>query len=184
MPLSGSTLGTLLKTNIEAKLGGGGGEMTKFTNAMGNGIVDAAIILTGTITVPAGAGASAGTGITGFTSAAISSGIVTKGQSFWPGGGSLSDIADAIGDSVVTHFAGATLASDANGACTFASFTGAVSAMATVIEDAETSFTGPEWGNFCTAVAQGICDDIGANGAGTLSGAPGGGPGAGVVTIA
>lgn len=186
MALSISNMSAAIKSAIQTALGTSGGpELTKLCDAIATGVVNTSIGLTGQIGSPSGIGTSSGTGITGITGSGIGSAIETKGLTFWsPLGVKFADIAEAIGDGVVADFANATLGSDANGTAAFTSFAGAKTSMATAIENAEATFTGSEWGDFCTAVADGICTDVDANGIGTLSGAPGGGPGTGVVTIA
>lgn len=183
MTLSITIYATLIKSNIQSALGSsGGGSLDAFCTAVATGVVNTAIGLTGQIAAPAGTGASTGTGIT-LSGSGVASGIIAAKPGSWPGGSQLSPIATAIGNATATHFGSAILTSDANGTAAFASFLGAISSMASAIQ-AAASFSGGEWANFCTALATGICNEIGNNGSGTLSGAAGPGAGSGVVTIA
>ncbi len=184
MALSIPAFSSALKAEFQSKFSGGS-QLTKFTDAIATGIVNTTVGLTGQIGIPAKSGSSSGVGILSLVSGDMADDIVsTASASFGQVGGSMQDVADAIADIVVAQFsANIDLSSDANGACTFASFSGAISSMASAIENAESSFTGPHWGNFTTAVATGVCNEVSLNGAGTLSGASGGSTGSGVVTI-
>lgn len=185
MALSIASFSSALETEIKTKVAGGS-SLSVFTNAVATGVINTTIGLTGQITTPAGVGTSSGTGITGLTGSSISGDIVSTGSSlFGQAGVSLADMGDAIGAVVVAQFsANVDLTSNANGDCTFASFLVAITSMTSAIQAAAGGFSGPQWGNFATAIATGICNDIGNNGVGSLSGAGGGGPGSGVVTIA
>lgn len=177
----------LIQTKLQAKSYMGhffnGSMLPVFTLAVATGVVNTALTLTGTIASKSNIGTSSGVGIM-FSDANVSSNIRTAAISlFGSEGAALKDFCDALGDATKTHFAIATLASDTNGSAMFSSFSGAINAMTSAIIAAAPSFTGPQWPNFARAIATGICQEIGSNGTGTLSGAAGTGTGSGVVTI-
>lgn len=184
MTLSISVFSSALQTEFQTKYTGGP-DLIKFSDAVATGIVNTSIGLTGQITIPVGVGVSTGVGILSLSSPSITSSIVsTATASFGQAGVSLQDTADAIGNVLVAQFStNIVLTSDANGACTFTSFAAAITSMASAIQAAESSFTGLQWGNFCTAIATGICTNVGSSGTGILAGAVPPPNGTGVVTI-
>lgn len=173
MSLSVSAFASDLQGRLGAR-GYSGSKLGDFCTAVATGVVNTALGLQGLIATGANTGVSAGTGIT-ITGSNISATIKAQALGQWPGGVALQPFCDDLGATCQAQFALATLASTTNGTATFASFSGAVSSMATAIKNAA-SFTGAEWQHFCTAIATGVCQEVGAHGTGTLTGA--GGPGA------
>lgn len=186
MALSISGYAGLLLAKLQAQSYNGhsfnGPRLSEFCTAVATGVVSISTGLTGSIAGPAKIGASAGVGITCDPSNIAS---IIKAQAvaaFGQEGPVLQQFCNAVGEATQEHFAGADLASDANGAAQFPSFSGASGAMASAIESAA-GFTGVFWPDFALAIATGICQEIGSGGVGTLSGASGDGTGSGVVTI-
>lgn len=160
-----------------------GSMLPVFAMAVATGVVNTSITLTGAISGGTNIGTSSGVGIM-FSGSNVSQGIRTAAVALFGGeGAALKDFCDALGDATQTHFLAATLASDTNGTAHFPSFSGAISSMTAAIIAAAPSFNGSQWPNFAKAIATGICQEIGSNGTGTLSGATGTGTGSGVVTI-
>lgn len=120
MALSGAALSGLIQTELAGK-GFTGVELTPFSNALGNGIVNATtgilmFTTTDTGTIP-GTGTGSGTGVLGLNMSNISSLSFTTGQGFWSAfqnngpGIKWQDLCDAVATAVVAHFATATLTS-------------------------------------------------------------------------
>jgi hypothetical protein len=181
MALSPTLFAGLLQVNLATK-GFTGVKLTEFCIAVGIGVVNTSITLQGQITTPVNMGVSVGIGIVCSGSNISSTTKSTAIGLFGYTGTKIQDFCDALGATVQTHFLLATLVSDSNGSATFTSFTAAENSMAALIQSSA-SFTGPQWPNFCTAIAHGICSEIGANGLGVLAGAIGGGAGTGIVII-
>lgn len=155
-----------------------------FCTAIGTGIIGTTLTLQGQIATPTGTGVSTGIGIT-FSGTNIATNIVNKAKMLFntTGGPALQPLATVIGTTLQSYLVSNTvLTSDADGTAHFTSFTSAINTMASAIQSA-TVFTGPQWAHMCTAIAYGICTEIGANGSGTLLGATGPGTGTGVVII-
>lgn len=186
MALVPAAYAAALTSAIQAALGTAGGpELSNLTLAIGTGVINTALALQGQIGTPAASGVSAGVGITGISASDISATIVSEIEAVTGVtiGAEGQDIMDAIGSVTVSQFALAVLASDANGNAAFASFSGSISTMSAAIQ-AASSFSGDSWPDICDAVAKGVCDEIGSNGAGVLAGATGPAPpGSGVVVI-
>ena len=187
MALSVGGYDTLLKSKLQAQSFNGhffnGALLPVFTLAVATGVVTTSLTATGIIASPDKIGISSGTGIS-FGSAPISAQIKSECiAAFGQEGPVLQQFTDAIAQATQEHFALASLTSDTNGAATFSSFSGLKAPMAAAIQAAAPSFVGTFWPAFCTAIANGICDEISSNGTGTLSGAVGDGVGAGVVII-
>lgn len=158
-------------------------KLSEFCTAVATGVVNTSTGLTGQIGSPSNTGSSSGTGII-FSGSNVAGLIQSKATTlFGQAGSELSNFCTAIGSVTQSQFALAALSSDANESATFSSFTGAEATMASAIQSAAPSFTGNQWANFCTAIAHGICHEIGLNGSGSLSGALGPGVGTGVVSI-
>lgn len=177
----------LIQSNIQAKSYMGhnynGSMLPVFATAVATGVINTSIALTGIISSGTNVGSSTGVGIM-FSGTNVASDIKTAAVSlFGSEGPALKDFCDAMGAATQTHFAIADLASDTNGTSLFPSFSGAISTMTAAIVAAAPQFVGSQWPNFAKAIATGICQEIGANGTGTLSGAVGTGTGGGVVTI-
>ena len=177
----------LILADIEAKSYQGhnynGIMLPVFALAVATGVVTTSLTLIGTISAPALIGPSTGVGIV-FSGANVSAIIRTTAIGlFGQEGPALKDFCDALGLATQTHFALASLASDTNGSAIFPSFSAAVAVMAAAITAAAPTFVGIQWPNFAMAIATGICQEIGANGMGVLSGAAGTGTGTGIVTI-
>lgn len=185
--LSIPALKGLIQSNLMAKSYNGhsfnGSELPTFALAIATGVVNTALTLTGQVTSPALIGVSTGTGII-FSGSGVGSGIRTAAIGFFGQEGPvLADVCDAIGNAVQAHFATASLLSNTNGPAIFTSFSGATNAMAGAIQAAAPNFIGSQWPNFAKAIATGVCQEIGSNGTGVLSGAAAPGAGSGVVII-
>lgn len=187
MALSISGLAGLLQTKLQAQQYNGhsfnGTMLGPFCLAVATGVVTISQATTGIIASPSLVGASSGTGIffsgSGVASIIKSTAIPLFGQE----GPALQQFCTAIGEAVEEHFQQASLSSDTNGSANFPAFTGQISAMAGLITSSA-PFTGVHWPNFALAIATGVCQEIGANGTGSLSGAAAPGAGGGTVTIA
>lgn len=188
MGLSISGYDSLLKSKLQAQSYNGhffnGAKLPEFTLAVATGVINTSLGLTGQINSPANIGSSSGVGIT-ISDFNISNQIkIECVAAFGQEGPVLQQFTDAVGEATQEHFALAALTSDTNGSAIFPAFLGVKSAMATAIENAAPTFAGTFWPDFCQAIANGICDEIGNNGTGTLSGATGTpGAGGGVVNI-
>jgi len=185
MALSVSGYNSLLLTKLQSQSFNGhffnGARLPEFTLAVATGVVNTALTVTGQVTSPSNIGMSSGVGIT-VSDAAIAAQIRSECiAAFGQEGPVLQQFCQAIGEATAEHFANATLSSDTNGPATFALFATVNNAMASAIQSAA-SFNGTFWPAFCTAIANGICDNS-ANGTGTLSGASGDGVGPGIVII-
>lgn len=188
MSLSIPTYTSLIVTTLQSKSYQGhnfnGSMLPTFALAVATGVITTTLTLTGIIASPTGSGSSTGNGIF-FSGTNISADIRAEATAlFGQEGPALKDFCDALGQATQTHFTQAFLTSDSDGPATFPSFLGAISAMSLAIQNAAPSFQGSQWPNFALAIATGICQEIGSNGTGTLSGAGGSGSGTGVVTIA
>lgn len=187
MGLSIPTYASLIQSNLNAKSYQGhnfnGSQLPTFALAVATGVITTSLSLKGIINSPSGTGSSSGVGIT-FSGTNISADIRTAAIGlFGQEGPALKDFCDAIGNATQTHFAQAALSSDTNGTAKFPAFSGAITTMATAIQNAAPAFVGSQWPNFALAIATGICQEIGSNGTGSLSGALGSGAGGGVVNI-
>lgn len=121
MALSGPTLSGLIQANLTGK-GFTGVQLTAFSNALGNGIVNATtgilMFTTADVGTIPGSGSGSGTGVLGLNQVNIASLAFTTGQGFWAPdqnngpGIKWQDLCDAVAAAVVTHFsAEATLTS-------------------------------------------------------------------------
>lgn len=179
MALSVSAFAAALQNALAAD-GYNGPQLSTFCTAVATGVVNTATGLQGTVT-GSGAGGSTGTGIT-CSGMNIAANIKTQALSYWPGGSELQKFCTALGSVTQAQFALASLADTKNGTATFPAFSGAILTMASAIQ-AASGFTGTEWAHFCTAIATGICQEVGSNGTAILSGASPGGSGTSPVTI-
>lgn len=113
MALSGPALSGLIQAQLASK-GFTGVQLTPFSNALGNGIVNATtgilmFTTADTGTIP-GTGSGSGTGVLGLNMANISSLAFTTGQGFWSSfqnngpGIKWQDLCDAVATAVVAHF--------------------------------------------------------------------------------
>lgn len=149
-----------------------GSKLSDLCTAIGTGVIGTILGETGSIATPVLSGVSAGIGIT-VSGTNIGSKIRTTAKSLFGNreGTELLHFADIIGNITASQLALATLTSDANGTAAYSNFLNDIDAMASAIQNAAPSFTGPEWPHFCTAIATGICKEIGNNGSSLLSGA-------------
>jgi len=187
MSLSIPTYAALIQSNLNSKSYMGhhfnGTMLPVFALAIATGVINISVTLTGLISGGTNIGTSTGTGIF-FSDSNVSSDIRTAAISlFGREGPALKDFCDAIGAATQTHFTAANLSSNTNGTAHFPSFSGAINSMTAAIVAAAPQFTGSQWPHFARAIATGICQEIGSNGTGTLTGASGPGTGSGVVTI-
>lgn len=187
MALSIPGLAGLLQTKLQAQQYNGhnfnGTMLAPFCLAVATGVVTISQATTGIIASPALVGLSSGTGIffsgSGIADVIKSTAIPLFGQE----GPALQQFCTAIGEAVEEHFSQASLTSDTNGSATFPDFSGKITAMAGLITSSA-PFVGIHWPNFALAIATGVCQEIGSNGTGSLSGAAAPGAGGGTVTIA
>ena len=182
-----ATYSALLQAKIQSKSYNGfhynGVMLPVFTLAVATGVINTALTLKGVVITPVLLGPSTGIGIN-FSDSNISQTIRTTAKSlFGSEGAALKDFCDAIGEATKIHFLTTTLSSDTNGPAKFPAFSGAVNLMTLAIIAAAPQFMGSQWPNFARAIATGICQEIGSNGAGTLAGATGLGVGTGIVNI-
>jgi hypothetical protein len=207
MALSGSALSALIQSELSAK-GFTGVQLTTFSQALGNGIVNGTsgilTFVTADVGTIPGTGVGTGTGILGLSEASIASLIYSTGQGFWSSfqnngpGIKWQDLCDAIAKATVTHFSSDALLTSAHtpvfvGVGTVVSYSGVtISGMKSTIEAA----TPPSWlgwrmPELAEAVSTGIVTELLSHSpastvviSGVPSGppVPGSGSGAGVVT--
>lgn len=200
MAIVGSKIANTLYGFLSAK-GMVGPKLMSFCQTFGNGsqmsIVGKAFTTTDAGSIP-GAGVGVGTGITGLVASAIQGSIVSHGTSKNFKGPKFPDFAEAIGKTIETEMAQATLSSTHTpvfvgaGTVDKGSYTVTDSEWAGNIQTlgSAAGFLGPKWPDFCEVVGKGIV--LGgfknATGAVTISGTfagpvpPGPVPGAGVGT--
>lgn len=202
MALSGSGWSAALYASLSGK-GFVGSRLMDFTDAVGigsvNHVVGKPFATTDTGTVP-GNGVGSGTGVTGLSSAAISSAVFSLAVGFFGQAGSrLQDICDSIGDTCVAQMALATLTSThtpvfaGTGVINVGSIGVVPSGWSGSVnsEGAGNGFIGSQWPNFATAIGQGQASQVLATGTGTVTitgsptsptPVPGSGSGSGVIT--
>ncbi len=205
MALSGAAWSSALFASLQGK-GFTGSRLMDFTDAVGIGSVNHVVGKTFTTTdtglVP-GIGTGTGVGVTGLSSAAISSAVFSLAVGFFgQAGARLQDICDSIGDICVAQMALATLTSNhtpvfsGSGVVDVGSISVVPSGWAGSVnsEGAGNGFIGSQWPNFATAIGQGQASQVIATGTGnvTISGTftgstppgpvPGSGSGAGVIS--
>jgi hypothetical protein len=183
MSLSTTGYADLLYSKLHVKYPNGY-KLREFCDAVGFGVVTETVSLTGIILSPSESPSSSGVGIVSFSATNIATLIDNKCFDLWKSRGpELYTFCLAIGETTVEHFALANLTSDTNGTATFPAFSGAIGAMANLIEEFPEWAGRSFWIRMCTAIAYGICTEVAANGTGTLTGATLPPPGGGVVAI-
>lgn len=195
MPLSGSVLGGLIKSNLQGS-GASGSNLTIFSNALGNGIVNA---ITGksftTNDVGTGSlGTGTGTGVTGLSSSTMASLALAAMTSQ---GSNASAMMNAIMMAVVSHLSSAASLSSVDPAVGTGTGTIVVGSIAVTIPNMTSTIhsaltgsgaNGANVPNLSLAIATGIVSNILSSGTGTLvisGGMPGGssaGSGTGTIT--
>lgn len=190
MPLSGSTLGGLIRANLAAD-GAIGSKLTTFSNALGNGIVSALVGSTFTTndTGSGAGGTGSGTGITSLSSSNMVNGAFNQMTSHGP---KATTFLTAIMTAVVSHLSSAaTLMSvdpsvgTGTGTIVVGSFSTTISAMQGTIHSALVGdgANGSELSNLSFSLAYGIVTELLAEGTGTLIiTGPGGGASSGTGT--
>ena len=183
MSLSVGVYSALLYSKLKDKYPGAY-KLEEFCHAVGFGVVTETVSLVGTIVSPSNTPSSSGVGILTFSAETIATLIEQKCFDLWKSKGpELHTFCLAIGETTVEHFALANLTSDTNGTSSFPAFSGAIDAMANLIQENPEWAGRPHWIQMCTAIAYGICTEVAANGTGTLTGASLPPPGGGVVAI-
>jgi hypothetical protein len=182
MPLSVSSYSATLLASLQLQ-GYNGYKLSSFCTAVGTGVINTITTTTGQILVPINSGISSGIGIV-VSNTNIGTNIRNTAISlFGQEGTELIYFSNIIGNITQSQLALATLTSDTNGTASFNIFLSKINIMASAIQAAAPDFAGLKWPDFCTAIATGICNELGNSGSGVLVGAALIPPGTGVVLI-